>query len=66
MRYDIPKNIQQDISDSISEKMKLLVETYDTKDPCKLYESLKQLRYVTTRHQLHVWQRYDIPRPKIR
>ncbi len=60
-QYNIPKNIQEKIVSDVSEKIKLLRETYETKDPCKLYESLKQLRYVTTQHQLHVWQRCDMP-----
>lgn len=59
--YQIPKEIRSEINSDIAEKMNSLVDTYNTKDPSKLYESLKQLRYITTRHQLNVWQNYDTP-----
>ena len=57
--YKIPKEVKEKIDLDISERMKLLADTYNTKDPLKLYESLKQLRYVTTLHQLNVRQNYD-------
>ena len=59
--YEIPKDVKEKIDSDILDKMKLLADTYNTKDPKTLYESLKQLRYVTTKHQLTVWQSYDTP-----
>ena len=59
--YAIPKKVTDKINLDISEKIQCLVEAYNTKDPNQLYESLKQLRYITTQHQLNVWQNYDVP-----
>ena len=55
----IPKKVKDKIDSDIAEKMNSLADTYHTKDPNKLYESLKQLRYITTQHQLNVWQSYN-------
>ncbi len=58
--HAIPKEIRDKINLDISEKIRFLVEAYNAKDPNQLYESLKQLRYITTEYQLNVWQNYDI------
>ncbi len=61
IEYQIPKEIRSKINSDIAEKMNSLADTYNTKDPSKLYKSLKQLRYITTQHQLNVRQNYDVP-----
>ena len=58
--YVIPKEVKDKINLDISERMQFLVDAYDTKNHGRLYESLKQLRYITTLYQLNVWQNYDI------
>ena len=60
IEYQIPKKVKDKIDSDIAKKMNSLADTYHTKDPNKLYESLKQLRYITTQHQLNVLQNYNI------
>ncbi len=58
--YEIPKEVKEKINLDISEKIRFIAEAYNAKDPNQLYERLKQLRYITTQHQLNVWQNYDV------
>ena len=59
--YKIPKDVEASMHSDFVSKMKSLVESYPEKQPAVLYESLKQLRYITTLHQLTAWQNYDKP-----
>ena len=59
-RYEIPKDVKNKMNLDILEKMKLLADIYNTKNPSQVYESLKQLRYTTTQYQFNVWQNYAI------
>lgn len=62
--HAVPDNIKDEINSKISKKIRDMAEAYDANDQSKLWENLKQLRYMATRHQLNVWQRYDEMRPR--
>lgn len=63
-RYSIPKDVWESMHLDIVDKMKPIVDNYSEKNPATMYNCLKELRYITTLHQLTVWQKYDKPRPR--
>ena len=54
--YKIPFEQREDLMKKLSNNMEKLTLLYAEKNPSKLYDCLKNLRYSATFHQLYVWQ----------
>ena len=56
--YKIPQEIRDELKIQLLTLMQKLIKTYPENNPSDLYESLKELRYAATYHQLNTWQKY--------
>ena len=51
--YKIPQEIKDELKIQLLTLMQKLIKTYPENNPSDLYESLKELRYAATYHQLN-------------
>ena len=58
MEHKIPNNIKDELKTTLIERMKELINAYNTKNATALYEALKEIRYEATHYQLNAWQKY--------
>ncbi len=56
--YKIPQEIRDELKIQLLTLTQKLIKTYPENNPSDLYESLKELRYAATCHQLNTWQKY--------
>lgn len=59
LRYKISTDTQNNINESLKKQFKLLLNSYKDMNISKMYESLKELRSVTTTFQLMVPTRFE-------
>lgn len=59
--YAVPPEKKNEIKLEIIDKLKPLIQAYKTKSASTLYNTLSEIRYSATFHQLTAWQKYEQP-----
>ena len=57
--YKVPEIKVKEVREQLIKFMQPLKDSYKTKNPNSLYNTLKELRYYATLFQLTAWQKYD-------
>ncbi|MGI0056571.1 MAG: hypothetical protein ACREAK_04265 [Nitrosarchaeum sp.] len=56
--YEVPEDKAKELKDQMIKLMQPLRDAYKNKNSTSLYNTLKELRYCATFHQLTAWQKY--------
>jgi len=56
--YDIPADKAKEMREQMIKLMQPFKDAYKSKNPTLLYNTLREMRYHTTFHQLNAWQKY--------